>query len=158
MSDGKYSERCTHGVSNRSTLLLRAQLPRVRRSVLAMLPSLCIWRNTSTHAASSCIPLVAGYPSPEIISTKTSAGELQMPSLDEHMNREGYIHARMSPRVKDVPAWLMDAIRDVVVAVAYDVILPSKLPAPLSEASLPASPLQACCTSTTIPLPCCIRH
>ena len=146
MSDGKYFERYTHGVSNRSTLLLRAQLPRVRRSVLAMLPSLCIWR----------ISLVAEYPSPEIIPTETAAGEMQMPSLDEHMNREGYTHARMSSRAKDVPAWLLDAIRDVVVA--YDVVLPSKLPAPLSEASFPASPLQACCTSTTIPLTCCIRH
>ena len=141
MSDGKYFERYTHGVSNLSALLLRAQLPRARRSVLAMLPYLCMWRNTSTHAAKSCISLVAEYPSPEIIPTETAAGEMQMPSLDEHMNREGYTHARMSSRAKDVPAWLLDAIRDVIVA--YDVVPPSKLPAPLSEASFPASPLQA---------------
>jgi len=50
---------------------------------------------------------------------------MKMPSLGEHLNRESYIHARVSPWAEDVPVWLMDAIRDIIVA--YDVILPSKL-------------------------------
>jgi hypothetical protein len=57
--------------------------------------------------------------------TTIAAGEMKMPSLGEHLNREGYIHARVSPWAEDVPVWLMDAIRDIIVA--YDVILPSKL-------------------------------
>ena len=89
-----------------------------------MLPSRRIWRNISAHATISCILLVPGHLSPGT-STTTEIGEIQTPSLDEHMNREGYIHARVSPWAEDVPVWLMDAIRDIIVA--YDVILPSKL-------------------------------
>lgn len=79
-----------------------------------------------------------------------------MPSLEEHMSREAFIHVRVSTWAKDMPVWLMDAIRGI--DIAYGVILPSKLQAPFSKASVPASPLQACCTSTTSPLTCCIRH
>jgi hypothetical protein len=65
-----------------------------------MLPSHCIWRNTSTHAAKSCILLVAGHLFPDTFTT-TGVGETQLPSLDERMNHEK--DAQMSTWAKDVP-------------------------------------------------------
>jgi hypothetical protein len=82
----------------------------------------------------------------------TGVGEIHLHSLDEHMNHE--INTRVSTRIKDAPIEAMYAIGNFI---AHDVILPSKLQTPLTEASIPMYPLQTYCTSTSHPLTCCFR-
>ena len=82
---------------------------------------------------------------------------MQIPSLDEHMNHKRPTHVQARAYwTKDVSVRTMDVIKNILVV--YDIIFPDKLQTLLSKASFLASPLHTCCTPSTNPFTCCIRH
>ena len=68
-----------------------------------------------THAANPCLLLVAGHLPPDTFTT-IGAGQMQIPSVDEHMNHVRPIHVQARAYcTKDVSVRTMDAIKNIVV-------------------------------------------